>query len=160
MRWWQIFRPPEKVPLPKEFGNTSVNPIMPPSREGDVSLRILVVEDELIVALDLEETLKGLGHEVIAVASTAREAIEAAGQHEPDVVLMDINLGPGPDGIEAARQISALLGIRSIFLSAYAGDRNQRRAETVGPIAFLKKPANTAELTKALGAAVESTVPD
>lgn len=127
-----------------------------PSPEGGSCLRILVVEDELIVAMDLEEALKSLGHEVVAVAGSSREAVDAAGQHEPDVVLMDINLGPGPDGIETAKQIRALFGIRPIFLSAYAGDQNQRRAEAVGPIAFLKKPANQAELKQALEALAES----
>jgi PAS domain S-box-containing protein len=103
------------------------------------SEKILIVEDEAIVAMDLRLHLQALGYETSAVASTGDQAIELALQTRPDLALMDVSLGEGMDGIEAARQIQAM-GIPVVFLTAYADEVTLDRAKQSGPYGFLVKP--------------------
>ena len=86
------------------------------------STKILITEDEGIVALDLQSTLEGMGYSVVAVASFGEEAIEKAEKTQPDLVLMDIMLAGDMDGVTAAEQIHDQLHIPVIFLTAYADD--------------------------------------
>lgn len=83
-------------------------------------LRILIVEDEFLIALDLEDLLTGFGHHVCGIATTADEAERMARDLKPDLVLTDISLARGSSGLEAARHIRAHYDIPSIFLSAHA----------------------------------------
>jgi CheY-like chemotaxis protein len=82
-------------------------------------IKILVVEDERIVAKDIQNSLKNLGYEVPAVASTGQEAVKKAGEIKPDIVIMDIVLKGEVDGIEAASAIRSLYKIPIIYLTAY-----------------------------------------
>lgn len=113
-------------------------------------LRILVVEDEAVPALDLEIQLQRMGHEVVAVADRASEAIAAAGLHGPDVVLMDIRLADGSDGVEAAVSIRGLHDIPSIFLTAHSDPGTKQRAAAARPAGFLVKPFLPADVAAAL----------
>jgi DNA-binding NarL/FixJ family response regulator len=81
-------------------------------------MKLLIVEDEMIIAMRLEQFVKELGHQVCAMASTEAGAIASAGTHRPDVVLMDLRLAHGGSGAEAACQIYKTFGIRSIVVSA------------------------------------------
>jgi CheY-like chemotaxis protein len=114
-------------------------------------LRALVVEDEMFVAWHMEEILEQLGLEVCGVASSASAGIERAAQMQPDVVLMDVNLGRGPDGVEAARQIARVTTAGFLFITAYSDPGLNQRIEAVAPAApVLQKPASAAMIEAAL----------
>lgn len=112
--------------------------------------RILIVEDQAVTAMDLEEQLLGLGHYVVDVVDSAPAAVAAAREHRPDLVLMDIRLAGGTDGVEAAAEIRSRLAIPSIFLTAHADLDTRRRADAVLPIAFLAKPFTAGDIRRAL----------
>ena len=107
---------------------------------------ILVVEDESIVALDLENGLKSLGYSVPARASSGEEAIQKAAETRPDLVLMDIQLKGDMDGIEAAGEIRARFDIPVIYLTAFADDDIVRRAGSTEPYGYLIKPFEERQL--------------
>ena len=107
---------------------------------------ILVVEDESIVALDLENGLKSLGYSVPARASSGEEAIQKAAETRPDLVLMDIQLKGDMDGIEAAGEIRARFDIPVIYLTAFADDDIVRRAGATEPYGYLIKPFEERQL--------------
>ncbi|MEW5772430.1 MAG: response regulator [Thermodesulfobacteriota bacterium] len=102
-------------------------------------IMVLVVEDEYIVAWELSERLKRMGHAVCATVSTGEEAVLAAREDRPDLVLMDIMLAGAMDGIEAAEAIRTDSDTPVVFCSAYAGDM-RARAERLAPLGFLEKP--------------------
>ncbi|MBI3396641.1 MAG: response regulator, partial [Spirochaetia bacterium] len=107
---------------------------------------ILIVEDEPIVALSIQNRLQGLGYRVTGVASSAAEALEHAQVGRPDLVLMDIRLKGGDDGITAAAEIKARHNLPVVFLTAYADDATIARARTVFPAGYILKPFETKEL--------------
>lgn len=104
---------------------------------GAMNTRILIVEDELLVASDLEARLNQLGHQVVGIATTGEEAIAIAERHRPDVVLMDIQLAGQMDGQQAAHVIQAAMPVPVIFLTAFVGmlapDTKTRKAEEPFP---------------------------
>ncbi|MEH2435696.1 MAG: ATP-binding protein [Nostoc sp.] len=108
--------------------------------------KILVVEDEAIVAKDLQLRLIKFGYTVPAIASSGEEAINKAVETSPDLVLMDIKLKGSMDGIEAAEEIYKRLDIPVIYLTAYADDNTLRRAKITEPFAYLIKPFKEREL--------------
>jgi CheY-like chemotaxis protein len=105
--------------------------------------RILVVEDERLVAQDLQRRLHRLGFTVCAIAASGPEAIAHAAQTQPDLILMDIVLHGPMDGIEAAAQIRAQADIPVIYLSAHADDATRQRAKATEPFGYLLKPFDT-----------------
>jgi PAS domain S-box-containing protein len=108
--------------------------------------RLLVVEDESIVARDLQSRLRNLGYDVPAVVAYGEKAIEAAAEHLPDLVLMDIFLKGSIDGIMAAEQIRARLDIPIIFLTAFADPDTLQRAKLTEPFGYILKPFEEREL--------------
>ncbi|HEX9925795.1 MAG TPA: response regulator [Anaerolineae bacterium] len=108
--------------------------------------RILVVEDESIVAMDIKSQLKRLGYDVPAMASSADSAIEKALEHRPDLVLMDIKLKGEKDGITAADYIRTHFDIPVIYLTAYADEATLQRAKITEPYGYLLKPFEEREL--------------
>ena len=105
--------------------------------------QILVVEDQRAVAGALQVRLRGLGYDIAAVARDGFEAIEKATLLQPDLILMDIKLGDGMDGIQAAREIRAQVDIPVIFVSAYVDRELLERARNTGPAGFINKPFTT-----------------
>jgi CheY-like chemotaxis protein len=103
-------------------------------------LKILIVEDEFFIALDVEEKATSLGHTVVGTAITADEAIRMAGERRPDVVLMDIRLAGATDGITAALAIRSQHGIESIFVTGNTDPHTLMRAEAIKPLGVLEKP--------------------
>ncbi len=101
---------------------------------------ILIVEDEKIIALDLQRRLERFGYSVIGMASDGAEAISLARERSPDIILMDIMLAGSMDGIEAAKQIRAQLAIPVIFLTAYTDEKTLERAKEVEPFGYIIKP--------------------
>ncbi|MEH1819194.1 MAG: response regulator [Nostoc sp.] len=108
--------------------------------------KILVVEDEAIVAKDLQYRLIKFGYIVPAIASSGEEAINKALEISPDLVLMDIKLKGSMDGIEAAQEIYKHLDIPVIYLTAYADDNTLARAKITEPFGYLLKPFKEKEL--------------
>jgi diguanylate cyclase (GGDEF)-like protein len=102
--------------------------------------QILVVEDENIIAKDIERCLQGLGYAVPAIASSGEDAIEKAAAFHPDLVLMDIRLKGRLDGVSAAQEIGGRLGIPVVFLTSYADDATLRRAKVTEPLGYIVKP--------------------
>lgn len=108
--------------------------------------RIMIVEDERIVAKDLQFRLQGLGYQVAAMASEGHDAISKAFSVRPSLVLMDIRLENGMDGIETAERIRAQLDIPVVFLTAYADEATLARAKITEPFGYILKPFEEREL--------------
>jgi len=117
------------------------------------AIRILVAEDNDLVALTLEEQLKSLGYDVIAVAHTGAEAIDLAARLSPDLIIMDIRM-PEVDGIEAAARVIAQRPTPIVMLTAYSERETIRRAEAAGVLAYLVKPVSEAALAPAINIAL------
>ena len=108
--------------------------------------RILVVDDERIVALDIKNTLEQVGYIVTAVASSGEEAIALAGETNPDLVLMDIRLRGELDGIQAAKRIGDLFDTPIVYLTAFADEPTLTRAKATSAFGYLIKPFDDREL--------------
>ena len=115
--------------------------------------RLLIVEDEILTADYIHHLLIELGYDVCGHAATAAAAVNLAGERRPDLVLMDVNLGRGGDGVEAAAKILKQFGIRSLFVTAYGDRVTLQRAEAAQPAGILFKPFDKARLGSALAAA-------
>ena len=108
--------------------------------------RIMIVEDEAIVALDLQHKLKTLGYAVSGVASSGEEAVRKVPQTRPDLVLMDIKLKGDMDGIEAAQRIRDEFNIPVVYLTAYSDENTLQRAKVTEPAGYLLKPFKDREV--------------
>jgi two-component system, response regulator PdtaR len=113
-------------------------------------MRVLIVEDETIIAMDLKMLVTEFGHEVCATAASAAEAIAHAALHGLDVVLMDIRLKGGSSGIDAARELYTRQALRCIFLSANLDETTKAVLSAYEPIEFLGKPVLPVLLQQAL----------
>ena len=108
--------------------------------------KILIVEDEFIVALDLENSLEKLGFTVVERTASGEEACRLAFELMPDIILMDIMLADGIDGINAAERIKSRFDIPIIFLTGFADSATINRAQVVCPDGFLVKPFREKDL--------------
>jgi PAS domain S-box-containing protein len=108
--------------------------------------KILVVEDDRVVARDIQQQLRRIGHEVLGLAVRGDDAISQALQTRPDLVLMDIRLEGEIDGVEAARQIRERCYSPVVFLTAYSDDETLRRASQTEPFGYLLKPFEDSQL--------------
>lgn len=115
-----------------------------------MSSRILIVEDEAVVALELEQSLQRLRHEVVGVADNSDQAVRMAQELEPDLVMMDIRLKGDVDGITTAATIRELTGTPVIYLTAYSGDDILDRAKQTEPYGYLLKPVQEEALETAI----------
>lgn len=111
-----------------------------------VGEKILVVEDEIIVAKNIQNLLESLGYNVPSVVSSGEEAVKKTEETHPDLVLMDIKLEGDIDGIEAANQIRSSLNVPIVYLTAYADDEILRRARITEPYGYIIKPFEEREL--------------
>ncbi|MCX6559608.1 MAG: response regulator [Candidatus Aminicenantes bacterium] len=109
-------------------------------------IKILVVEDESLVAKDIHNMLRGQGYDVVGVLSTGEEALQAVRTSPPDLVLMDIVLKGEIDGIAAAETIWEEYGIPVIYLTAYADETTLARAKITEPFGYILKPFDEREL--------------
>ncbi len=116
------------------------------------SYKVVVVDDEGLIAHDIASRLQTLGHDVLATASTAEEAVAHAG--EADVVLMDIHIDGPRDGIDAAREIRARYRVPVVFLTAHADRATLERAKAAGPFGYIVKPFGPAVLQISIEMAV------
>ena len=113
-------------------------------------VKLLIVEDEEIVAFDLEDILKSLGYEVSAIVASGEEAIATCTTIKPDLVLMDIMLKGDMDGTQAAEVINKHFNIPVIYLTAYGDNKTLNRAKTTEPFGYLVKPFEERELHTAI----------
>jgi len=112
--------------------------------------KILVVEDEAIVAIDIQNTLKGLGYDVPAIAFSGEEALKKVEEIKPDLILMDIVLKGEIDGIETSQQIREHFDIPVVYLTAYADDTMLKRAKITEPFGYILKPFEDSEIHSAI----------
>jgi len=113
-------------------------------------VKILIVEDEKIVARDIQKSVEIMGYFVCAIASSGEEAVQKAGETRPDLTLMDIVLKGEMDGIKAAEQINALFKIPIVYLTAYDDEDILQRAKITTPYGYITKPFNDRELRIAI----------
>jgi CheY-like chemotaxis protein len=125
---------------------------------SSVKQKILIVDDELWAALDMEWVVQTLGHETVGPAATAEKAIELAGTSRPNLVLMDIRLANGSDGVAAAIEIRERFDIPSLFVSAHADAMLRNRAAAARPLGFIEKPFSPDALAQAIEAALHTGV--
>lgn len=118
--------------------------------------KIMVVEDEGIVSIDIRNILTKLGYSVPAVAFSGEEAISKAIETQPDLILMDIGLKGKIDGIEAAQKIKDQLNTPIVFLTGFADDFTLKRAENVSPDGYIIKPIKEDELQDTIKKALEN----
>ena len=111
-----------------------------------MTVSIMVVEDESLVALDIAERLRGLCYEVPCMVSTGEDAVRKAGELKPALVLMDIGLKGDMDGIEAATRIRAQFNIPVVFLTAYQDDKTFKKAAAAKPYGYILKPFDDTDL--------------
>ncbi len=118
--------------------------------------QILIVEDEGIVAIDLQERVIKMGFEAPRISHTADDAIVQATSFRPNLVLMDIRLNGTMDGIVAAETIRSSLGIPVVFLTAFADENTLRRAKASEPYGYLMKPCGETELRMTIDIALQN----
>jgi CheY-like chemotaxis protein len=116
--------------------------------------RILIVEDESLIAWDLERCLIRLGYGVLGLVSSGQEAVARALELRPDLILMDIRLPGDMDGIEAAGRIRAQLQTIIVYMTAYADEPTVQRALAHDPATVMRKPFRISELQRALESAL------
>lgn len=104
--------------------------------------KILLVEDEVIAASSIKMGLEELGYEVCPLATRADRALELAESEQPDIILMDVNLPGGRDGIETAAQIMSRQDVKIMFLTGYHDDEIMRRISELNPLGHLIKPVS------------------
>ncbi|MCB1646382.1 MAG: sigma 54-interacting transcriptional regulator, partial [Pseudomonadales bacterium] len=107
--------------------------------------RVLIIEDEALIARELKGRLTNMGYEVVGIAYGA-EGIELARETRPDLLLTDIHLKAGEDGINVAQQIRAERDVPVVFLTAYSDDQTVSRAKSVTPYGYIIKPVENREL--------------
>ena len=109
-------------------------------------LKILIVEDELVIAEDLKETLEELGYTVCGIAVSSKEALALIEEKSPDLALLDIQIKGGKDGIELAAEINANYRLPFIMLTSHADLPTINRVKEVNPYGYLVKPFNEKEI--------------
>jgi two-component system, response regulator PdtaR len=117
--------------------------------------KILIVEDNAIVALETKERLKKLRYSIAGVVGTGQDAITMARTSCPDLILMDINLKGGMDGITVVEQVSSFCPAPVIYITAYSNEGIRERAMKTSPVAFLIKPFREQELYSSIEKALK-----
>ena len=108
--------------------------------------KILVVEDESIIAMDIAMSLESLGYEVTATVPSGEQAIEKVAEDKPDLIFMDIVIKGEMDGIETAERIRSQFNIPVVYLTAYADEKTLERAKITGPFGYIIKPFEDTDL--------------
>lgn len=117
---------------------------------GEAAPRVLVCEDDWLIAMTIEDVLSDAGVDVVGVAPDAETALALLEDEQPDFVLMDIRLQGGDDGIALAARLWRDHGLRSLFVSGNIDDGARRAAGPARPLGFLSKPFSPEELLAAV----------
>ncbi len=145
-RWMMTGAPPDSGTV-----TTSTPSPLPSTNRG----RILVVEDNYFVALNIESSLLDAGFDVLGVVDSGEAALASVADSRPDLVLMDIRLAGALDGIETAIALHSM-NIPSLFASAHCDDGMKARGATAEPRGWLVKPFTDAQLLEAVHLALEA----
>ena len=116
----------------------------------ELKTKILIVEDEMIIAANISLQLITLGYEVTGLVTRGEEALIHIEQHQPDILLLDINLKGNIDGIETAQIMQKTHNIPIIYLTGNADEAHFNRAKTTNPFAFISKPFKKLDLERAI----------
>ncbi len=159
VRRWRGLPAQDRERVQAELGEILVYLIRAANRigielESDQAPSILIVEDERIVAADLQEVLNGLGYDAYAIAASGAEALAIARKKRPDIVLMDVRIDGDVDGIEVATQLRREFDTAVIFVTALGDTVTAQRAKSADPYAYLIKPVTV----PALRTSIELTV--
>jgi len=150
---------PKKSNLPAFHparGSTQPRPQLVFARDDDLGsrkspthlVRILVVEDDYLIASEMEHALTKAGYRVTGIAASAEEALELAAAEHPALAVMDIRLGGKRDGIDAALELFARHRIRCIFATAHQTAEARERARPANPLAWVPKPYSMSSLVE------------
>lgn len=115
--------------------------------------RILIIEDDLLIASQIEATLAEAGFEIVGVTGSGDEALELAKARAPTLAVVDIRLAGDRNGVETAIELFRSHGVRCIFASAYSDNEARRRASLAAPLGWLQKPYSMAALSAMVRAA-------
>ena len=115
-----------------------------------LSSRILIVENERIIANDIKQRLEDLGYDVIGISGTGEDALKITSETNPDLILMDVVITSEMDGIETAKKINKLYSIPFIYLTAYYDDEILERASLTEPAGYITKPFSNIGLHAAI----------
>ena len=118
--------------------------------------KILIVEDEPIVAQGMALVLADAGHQVVGIASDKATALKHAAAADPELVLMDIKLANNSDGIEAAKMMRARAPVSVVFVSANLDRNTRQRAAAANPVGYLVKPYSPDQLLNTITAAEQA----
>ncbi len=117
---------------------------------GDLMCRIMITEDEHIIAEDLKLTLQSFGHEIVEVVSTGEKAISIALQTKPDLIFMDIKLAGAINGLDAAREITKVFDVPIIFCSAYCDQKTYDEVSLLRTAGYINKPFRVEDIEQAI----------
>jgi two-component system, response regulator PdtaR len=121
--------------------------------------KVLIVEDQYLVAIDCELHLRAAGMECVGLATTAASALDLAERERPDLIIMDVWLASRADGVQAAIMIYERLGIRCVFASAHADELMRQEAERARPLAWIEKPYSCDSLVETVRRALDELEP-
>lgn len=121
----------------------------------NTQIKILIVEDEMIIAANIAMQLKNLGYSVTATIPRGEEVLPSIEKIQPDIILMDINLKGGLDGVDIVHKIQKKYNIAIIYLTANADEGNFNRAKQTNPFAFISKPFKKMDLQHTLELTVQ-----
>lgn len=127
-----------------------------PGAQPDGIERILIVEDDLLIATEMEAALVAAGLRVVGLAASGEEALELAEDEPPTLAVVDIRLAGKRDGVDTALDLFRSHGIRCIFASAHSDHEARKRAEPAAPLGWLQKPYTMASLTATVRRALDS----
>ncbi|MCF7911425.1 MAG: response regulator [Candidatus Cloacimonetes bacterium] len=117
---------------------------------AEAKMKLLIVEDEVVIAMRLEVFFKSRGYEVLSYVTTGEEAVTKAISEKPDLILMDINLNGKMNGLDAGEAIIANSYIPIIFITGYSDESYRQRASKLNPLGYFFKPINMYEILTAL----------
>lgn len=121
-----------------------------------MNYKILTIEDDLLVALDLQSKLTALGHEVIGNATSCQEVLSLIAKELPDIIIADIKIEGEEDGIDTVREVYKVLKCPVIYLTANSDAVTVKRALATGPAAFLLKPYKVSEFAINIDLAIQN----
>lgn len=125
-----------------------------------VPASVLVVDDDVMVARDVAETLMELGYEVTGIAHSGEEAVIEAAESGADLVLMDIRMAGPMDGVDAARVLRETLNLPVVYVTAYADEHTFRRAKETEPYGYVRKPFDARDIRNAVELAMQRRASD
>lgn len=129
-----------------------------PTDPSATELRALIIEDEILIAEELKERLSRLGYSVIGAVDSADEGIAIATRELPDVVLMDIRLRGGKDGIQAAREIRQQVDLPIVYVTAYSDPLTVERVKRTDHDGFILKPFHRHDLQSTIQIAIRRRI--